>query len=60
MSRCHNEELVCGNGGSCWDKPDGTSECVCFGGYSGPQCEYFPGGTDQGNATSFMLYKTIS
>ena len=42
MSRCYNEELICENGGSCWDKADGSSECVCFGGYYGDQCEFAP------------------
>ena len=43
MSRCQNDDdLVCENGGSCRERADGLSECVCFGGYSGRQCQYPP------------------
>ena len=55
MSRCKNEGLVCENGGSCWDKADGSSECVCFGGYTGFQCEYPPDDTNQGNMGIFIF-----
>ena len=55
MSRCYNEELICENGGSCWDKADGSSECVCFGGYYGDQCEFDPD-DNQGKKSIFYNF----
>ena len=58
MSRCKNEHMACENGGSCWDKPDGTSECICFGGYTGSRCQYAPAQPDTGNRRNMHILRS--
>ena len=50
--------MACENGGSCWDKPDGTSECVCFGGYTGSRCQYAPAQSDTGNIMNMHIVRS--